>query len=223
MTMQYGFVQNIEGYLGKDSGDFDVLIILREPHNKENEQTEEFWLKNELEKYNKTGKCNATRYINLLGRLVGMVTGVPIEQNCGDKMKQCAELLQERCAFMNLSPFKGATSKTEIYDNILGEFKDLSFVENYQTEQITAKSPSQKIAKNRMQIIRQFAKNGDKPKYIITTEDIFNALLKNNTVEKSLLKHKNKVFCKGKIGNNTTVFSFYHPSYTHIRYYELEK
>lgn len=204
--------ETIEGYLG-DNNECAILFVLREPHATEGDTTG-FWLKQVVGSNDTKGK----RYVNVLGKLAKKLLEKTNGEKSRDELKYYKELLS-KCAFINLYPFCGKEYKSENYVETLCALCDPEpeAVPLIQED----KEEYRKIAANRLGII-----NGLHPRYIVTVCDIYEALkplkCKTNPEEQPWIFYNQKPFKSFEMESRTKVLAFYHPSYTRIKYEDLD-
>ena len=228
---ELGFIEQLEGLLGE--GDYlpELLFVLREP-NCDNETN--FWFKKDVVRKAYDGnmeqelKGSKKRYFNILSIIARKVFGVGEED----------KFVFDRCAYMNLHPFRGGSESSKEYKGILKVAKKMS-IEKYEDSivGIDRESKPNEIAANRIGIIKRAIDNG--VKNLVTTEDIYDAIKKVWNVQEKDQDHyileynfndgrenpKKKRFQVCYIGENKQirVISFWHPSCTLINQTYLNK
>lgn len=188
------FIMDIEGFLG-DEEKADILFVLREPNDK---QPNKFWFKEILSgdyKYanNDKGKEKraATKYKHILGSFA---------KSFGTDLKNCA--------YINLNPKSGGNERSPKYYTMLKAI-NLKAISK-EDEKV------KKECKNRIGIIKKI-----KPKYVITTFDIFYELAKYFGKEEKMVRFSkyNGREIKSFEYNGTNFIGFYHPCYSIKREY----
>lgn len=182
----------VEGFLG-DKNECEILFILREP-NSNGEVADKFWFREVLE-----GNSIGTKYVNVLGRLCGIITKQ--EYDTIEKRKN----LLKKCCYINFHPHFGEKNKSETYKMILDNFRD---------------GQDNEIVKNRIALINFLIEKHNCRK-IVTVSDIFNILCRNSEKYEWLSYDNNKKFFRGKY-KSADVYEFYHPSFA-INYDKLDK
>lgn len=203
----------IEGFLNVENK-AEVLFLMREPHN---DEQKDFWLKRVVSDkldnvpYEYT-KGNGTRFFNTF--------------NCFLKAlyKSESEELLRDCAYINLFPFSGKAKASSLYLELIGGFSkaDTDYEKHQNTD---AASSLKELAALRYLLLHQLTENG--VKYIFTTREIFDALMKLTDKKKTeiYLKYEGrytKEFRSFDFINNSKVYEFYHPSATVISYKKLK-
>lgn len=229
------FIDKIEGRFDT-SKTCKLLFILRE-HGGSEDAAESFYFKNQFMEKN---GGDARRYFNVLGRLALRI--LEPEENISklnnEKYNQKLKEVLECCAFINLAPFWGGKNCGDNKDNerrfsgkgcVFDEFKNIKLDDINDKAKIVLKNDStaKDIAKQRLHLINQVI-NSDEIEYILTVSDIYDALCDkyndktdlpvtefNVTNKTATVKFKS---CKI---NGTKIYSFYHPSYSHIKYDNL--
>lgn len=211
----------IEGYLG-DNKEAEILFILKEPNTKNVEEDDGFWFKKVISDENRT--ANGKRYFNILGSLA-------------EKLLKCNESkteLLKKCAYINLYPFSGENRQSNNYEEVLKALNNhLKNGDQITNKTISESSAYNDIAENRISLINQIIMSG-KTKYIVTVREIYNILSKlpspcDNAKNHYLQleygrKHKTtKSFACHTLKNDLMLCEFWHPSYTWINYYYLNK
>ncbi len=143
----------IEGYLG-NSKECEILFVLKEPDAKEDD-VRGFWFKEDI-----LGKKPNNPYHKAFGIMASSVL------NDNDTLHAL-----NRCAFINVFPFCGEKSASDQYKSVLNE---LSKARPLPYNGITKKSDIKVIASN-----RRFLIDNIRGRFIITTCDIFEALICN--------------------------------------------
>jgi len=195
---------DFEGNLG-DKNEIEILFVLREPNDKNEEQDmsiNKFWMKRVINK-----EVKSTRYVNVLGALAGLILNKP-----ASSFDERIELLK-KCAYINLSPFEGKANASKKYWNILKAF-DINISEQ---NNIDFLSSAENIAKNRAHIINQAINSGCSN--IVTLREISKKLENNAEVIGEITattRHSNMTFPIFEQKNKVKIYSFWHPSYTHI-------
>ena len=212
-----GFCEQIEGLLGVGNYVPELLIILREPHEKDNGENQIFWFKGEVEKKYCGQKTESagTRFCNIYTILANKI--LEIED----------EFVLHKCAYMNLHPFFGGKTTGVEFGSVLKQLEELS-LETCAGEpvDIWRNREASDVAKHRIQIIQRAIDCG--VKNIITTEDIYSVIKKQwkgrdeKTFDLEYKKnnHEPKTFHVCWLGKNkeTRLISFRHPSYPSISY-----
>ena len=151
--------KEVEGYLGKPE-ECEILFVLKEP-NDSNPQG--FWFKN-----NVVDKCEVERegqkYYKSLGSLAYMLLDISNEHS-----EDLTEALR-KCAYININYKNGGPKASIDYKRTLNY---LHFLNRKQDKKWWKVYPDyQKRAEEILEIIKRI-----KCKYIVTTWDIFNALV----------------------------------------------
>lgn len=92
-----------EGFIGDvTEGQAEILFVLKEPHDKNNE--EKFWFKNDIYQ----PKKESNRYYNLFRILADKL--IDGDESAHEKLG--------KCAFMNIYPFSGGATASKNYKNM---------------------------------------------------------------------------------------------------------
>lgn len=157
----------IEGWLG-DSKEKFVLLVMKEPNNKE---VEDFFLKKalygETNGWNSIAKRTATRMINVFGSIARKIINQDENEEfcCSDHNKNIEVL--KKCAFINLSPFRGEKEASVNYADIVNILNEINY-DTCQYYSINKESKNEEIALNRLSIIKNIECD-----YIVVIDDIF--------------------------------------------------
>ena len=213
----------IEGFLG-DEEKAEVLFILREPHN-DNQQG--FWFKKVVEntmkiKEHKKLGPNANRYYNILNMFASKIL--------------CDEKNMLNCVYFNLFPFNGDARASKKYFEMTKKIKDnpiINYVNLNDVKDVCQVDCPKKIVPLRYYLLDQLTKSG--VKHIITVPDIFE-LMTDAAKRKEYMKLKYNYkdrqgnvfirehqFNKCEFLNGSTIYEFWHPSYTRINYTYLDE
>ena len=227
-----GLLRPLKGYWEKEII-FRSFCLLREPNCPDEKQ---FWFKEDAVKkaYGRKDeqdlKGAEKRYFYILSVLAQKAMGVGSNE----------KFVLDRCAYMNIHPFRGGKTCSKEYKNILNEINQMSIelCPDFIPEIERNSAKNVEIAANRISIIKRAVDNGIKN--ILTTGDIYDALKKiwkvpSDAQEKYSIEYKydenDKEFKKKAdfnvcyIGENkqTRLISFWHPSHTYIYYKALEE
>lgn len=207
--------KHIEGYLG-DSNECEILFVLREPHE-DNQQ--EFWFKNAIDKEPKERDQYEKKYILSLGTLAYKLLGGNDDSPCVCKLEEALR----KCAYINIYPFSGESSSSIHYDNTLVALKDVCTEEIMKGPVVLKESDRKnhcyrRIAANRLQIIQNL-----NWKILVTVCGAFETItnLRPNdcpvgiTVGYKSGKKPDKEFRIAHYNDSARrIVSFYHPSHS---------
>lgn len=216
---EFGFIEEYEGLIG--DGDYmpEVLFLMREPNSK---NATYFWFKKDVvqRRYgtsaDKKQKPVGARYFNTLSALA-------------KKMLQTEdEFVLQRCAYMNLYPYRGESRQSQEYKDTLSAFRNVeNKVEGMNFGDMSKEQDTSIVAVHRAHVIQNAIDKG--VKNILTTPDIFDAIIniQNKKIEECqqyILKYNWKGeprdyrfhICYLGENNQTRLISFWHPSCTLI-------
>lgn len=187
----------IEGYLGDEAKeDCKILFVLREPNDTDTQKG--FWFKDVLE----GNASGGTKYKNVLGRIANKLIN-----HSFDTLDDYTSVLK-RCAYINISPFKGSNTETDYCKRVINTLRDANpdFGEGIHHKNSNIEKPKiEQIANNRRRIIKDI-----KCKYIVTVHDVFKSLMpKDATVKKGIIykeKPQGAYWLDGKL-----IVNFKHP------------
>ena len=204
----------IEGYLGDEAKeDCKILFVLREPNSGGYDKPSKvFWMRDVVKGEDMP---RSSRYWHVLGTLASKLIGPCI---CNTKNK--CEYLEplKHCAFINLYPCSGSGSKGDKFNLTLEALRNIAHSE----EPPRSLQEYKTLAQNRYDIISRIS-----ARYIVTTPEIFNALVGEKTNDGSehadgFKLDDNHIFKKAVISKKM-MLSYYHPCYPAVSYDALSK